>query len=153
MDVTTPEMKPAWREGRLLLINGGGAGYFLADVLGDHLAGAKDDGSTLNLILLGIGCYCLLMSVLGGRSLRLTAASTHRHLAASHIRVVGALAFLCGAALGGALAWLQANGFELAKYFEDTLPARAAFFLLLLAAGWLVTMALLPLLLNRRSVQ
>ncbi len=125
----------------------------LVNVAGEKLAGLKDAMSTSNWILVGLGCFCLAASVMGGHTLLRTFASIHRRLAKSHIIVVGALAFLCGSTLGGALAWLRAQGFQLATQFENPAPARVSLFLLLIAAGWLISTALVPLLLNRRSLQ
>ena len=153
MDFTTPEMKAARHEARLLLLNAVGAGYLLAGVAGAHLAGAKDAASTLNWILVGIGCYCLVMAVASGRTLQRMLAPIPGGPSASQIFLLGALSFLCGSILGGALAWVRAAGFGLAAYFENPIPARVAFFLVLIAAGWLISTALRPLLLNRRLLR
>jgi hypothetical protein len=153
VDFTTSEMKAVWRDARWLLINAASAGFMLVKVAGDQLAGTKEAMPMWDWILLGIGCYCLVASVLGGRNLLRVVASIHRHLARSQVFAVSALAFLCGSAFGGALAGLRATGFQLATQFENAVPARVSFFLALVAAGWLISTALVPLLLNRRSLQ
>jgi hypothetical protein len=153
LDFSTSEMKAAWSEARMLLINAGGAGYMLASAAGDRFAGVRDPMSTLNWILVALGCFCLAMSALGGYKLLRIVASIHRHLAKSHIVVVGVLAFLFGSALASALTWLRVHGIQLATLIENPVPARVTFVLLLIAAGWLISTALVPLLLNRRSLR
>jgi len=152
IEFNTSELRAVRREARLLLINATGAGYMLVNVGVEKLAGLRDAMSTSNWILVGLGCFCLAVSVMGGHTL-LRVASIYRHLAKSRVIVVGALAFVCGSTLGGALAWLRAQGFQLAMQFENPTPARVLLFLLLIAAGWLISTALMPLLLNRRSLQ
>jgi uncharacterized protein YwqG len=152
IDFSTPEMKAAWREAQWLVINAEFAGFGLVWVAGDNLAGAKDAMSWLNWILVGAACFSLIGSVARGLSLLGIVASIHRHLAGSLVFIVSAIAFFCGSTLGGAMAWLRANGFQLATQFENITVARGLYILLLIAIGWLTSTALVPLLLNRRSL-
>lgn len=153
IEFSTSEMKAAWREARWLVINAEFAGFVLVSVAGDYLAGAKNPLSWLNWILVGCACWCLVGSVGRGFNLLHIVASIHRHLAGSLVFIVCALAFLCGSALGGAVAWLHASGFRLATHFAHVAIARGLYFLLQIAALWLISLALVSLLLNRRSLQ
>jgi hypothetical protein len=151
IDFSTSEMRAAWRDARWLLINAEFAGFGLFKVAGDSLAEADAPMSMSSWILLGLACFSLVASVASGLSL--LRMDANKHLGKSRVFIFSALAFLCGSTLGGALAWLRASGFQLDRLFENPVPARVVFFLLLIAAGWLISTALVPLLLNRRSLQ
>jgi hypothetical protein len=137
----------------MLLINAVGSGYCLLSGVGDRLSGAKASLSALDWILVGIGCFCVVATAGGGWTLFRTVASIHRYLAVSRIALVSVLAFVCGAALAGAAIWLRASEFKLSAQFENPNVGRVLFFLIFLSVGWLISMALAPLLLNRRSLQ
>jgi hypothetical protein len=153
IDFSTSEMRAARREARWLLIDAAYAGFMLVKFAGDNLAGAKDAMSTSNWILVGTGCCAVVASAACGRRVVRILASIHRHLARSQVFIVSALACLCGSILGGALAWLRAGGFRLDTQFGNPAMASGAFYLFFIAAGWLISAALLPMLLNRRSLQ
>jgi hypothetical protein len=153
LDFSTPEMKSAWREAQMLLANAAGSGYLLFYVAGSHLPGSKDPLSATDWILAGLGCFCLAMSMTGGRNLFLKIASIHRYLAISRIASVALLALLCGAAVAGVLLWLRASGFHLFAKLDNPTLARVLGMLIIAAVGLLISMALTPVLLNRRSLQ
>jgi hypothetical protein len=152
LDLATPEMKSAWREAQMLLANAAGSGYLLFYVALDHLPGGKDLSAT-DWILAGLGCFCLAMTMTGGRTLFLKVASIHRYLAVSRIASVALLALLSGAAFAGAVLWLRASGFRLSEKLGNPTLAQVLFVLIIVAAGWLISTALTPVLLNRRSVE
>ncbi len=153
LDFSTPEMKSAWREARMLLANAAGSGYLLLYVALDHLPGGKASLSTVDWVLAGMGCFCLAMSMAGGRTLFLKIASIHRYLAISRIASVALLALLCGAAVAGAVIWLRASGFRLSEKLGNPTLAQVLFVLIIVVVGWLISTALTPVLLNRRSVE
>jgi hypothetical protein len=153
IDFKTAEMKAARREALRLLFNATAAGFFLVKFAGDNLAGATDALSTLNLFLVGAGCFCLVGSVSDGRNLLRRVASMHRHLGASRVFTVAAVAFLGGSIFGGAWAWLRATGFRLSAQFANPASGKVLYLLLVLAVMLLTASALVPFLLNRRSLR
>jgi hypothetical protein len=153
LDFSTPEMKSAWREAQMLLANAAGSGYLLLYVAGTHLPGSKESLSATDWILAGMGCFCLAMTMTGGRTLFLKVASIHRYLAISRIASVALLALLCGAAFAGALLWLRASGFRLSEKLGNPTLAQVVFVLIIIAIGRLISTALTPVLLNRRSIE
>jgi hypothetical protein len=153
IDFSTPEMRAAWREARWLLINIAAAGCCLADVAGDRLTGSPDGFSTANWIGTVCGFYCAVACTLQARSLLRIVASTYRHLAISNIFLIGCLAFLCGLFIGGAVGCRHAPVFQLLLRFKNLVPVGTSAMLFAAVALWLISAALVPLLLNRRSLR
>jgi hypothetical protein len=153
IDFKTAEMKAARREALGLVLNTTASGCFLVEVASENLAGAPGALSTLNLILVGASCFCLVASVFHGRSVLQVVASIHQHLATSRVLIVGGVAFLCGSISGGATAWLRTSGFRLSAHFDNPASGKALYFLFVLAAILLIASALVPFLLNRRSLR
>jgi len=151
IDFSTSEMKAAWDDARWLLINIAVVGYELVNIAANNLTGAKSPPSALSWFLIAVGCFCLLMSVACGRRLFRNLASVHRRLAKERVLAVSALAFACGSAFAGAQAWGRAAGFSTDAIWKLS-PATLSMFALV-AFLWLVSTALVPLLLNHRSLQ